>query len=213
VLLLLVWRQHMVLLLLLTVPLMTITPPASASLLDAFINPDRQGQRDFERGKYAEAASHFIDPLWRGIALYNAGDFVAATAAFRQAPTTAETLLWIGNSYAQQKQWQQALTSYDQALSLQPGWPVATKNRSKIAKIIMQLRQKERDRQDSQGKELDEEPDEIIHDLKKDQGVKQQDMQAKAGDAPQVNQWYDNLTLSPSGLLENLYHSAPVEEK
>ncbi|MGB9097274.1 vWA domain-containing protein [Erwinia sp.] len=212
-LLLLVWRQQMILLLLLFIPLVTFTPPASAAWSDAFISPDKQGQRAFDRGDYAEAASHFTDPLWRGIALYNAGDFAAATTAFLQAPTTPDSLLWIGNSYAQQKQWQQALTSYDQALSLRPDWPMAGENRGKIAEIIMQLRQKERDRQDSQRKEQDETPDEIKEDLTKDQGVKQQDMQAKAGTSPQVNQWYENLSLSPSGLLENLYNSAPAEAK
>jgi Ca-activated chloride channel family protein len=90
---------------------------------------------------------------------------------------------------------------------------MAKDNRAKIAHIIMQLRQKERDRQDSQHKEQDETPDAIKNDLKKDQGVKQQDMQATAGNSPQVNQWYDNLSLSPSGLLENLYNSAPAEGK
>lgn len=212
-LLLLFWRQQMILLLLVSLPLMTFTPPASAAWLEAFISPDRQGQRAFERGDYAEAASHFTDPLWRGIALYNAGDFVAATAAFRQAPATPETLLWTGNSYARQKKWQQALTSYDQALSLRPDWPLAKENRSKIAQIVLQLRQKERDRQASQGKEMNYDPDEVKQDLSKDQGAKQQVMQAKSGDSPQVSQWYDNLTLSPGGLLENLYHSAPAEEK
>lgn len=212
-LLLLVWRQQMILLLLIAVSLSTFTPPASAAWSEAFISPDQQGQRAFNRGDFAGAAAHFTNPLWRGIALYNAGDFPAAITVFMQAPTTPDTLLWIGNSYAQQKQWQQALTRYDQALSLRPDWAMAKENRAKIAQIIMQLRQKERDRQDSQQKEQDETPDAIKEDLKKDQGVEQQDMQATAGTSPQLNQWYDNLSLSPSGLLENLYHSAPAEAK
>jgi tetratricopeptide (TPR) repeat protein len=45
-------------------------------------------------------------------------------------------LLWTGNSYAQQKQWQQALNSYDRALSLRPDWQLAQGNRAKIAAII-----------------------------------------------------------------------------
>ncbi|CAI2031898.1 MULTISPECIES: vWA domain-containing protein [Serratia] len=211
--LLLVWRQQMILLLLIAVSLSTFTPPVAAAWTEAFISPDQQGQRAFNKGDYAEAATHFTDPLWRGIALYNAGDFPTATTTFLQVPTTPDTLLWIGNSYAQQKQWQQALTSYDQALSLRPDWTMARENRAKIAHIIMQLRQKERDRLGSQHKEQDETPDAIKKDLKKDQGGKQQDMQATTGNSPQVNQWYDNLSLSPSGLLENLYRSAPAEEK
>lgn len=211
--LLLIWRQQLAVILLIALPLASFTPPASAAWLDAWISPDMQGQRAFEQHDYALAAEHFHDPIWQGIALYNAGNYSAAAIAFQQAPASPETLLWIGNSYAQQKQWQQALTSYDRALSLRPDWVMAKENRAKIAQIVMQLRQKERDRQASQGKEVNYDPDEIKQDLKKDRGVNQKEIQAAAGNAPQVDRWYDNLNLSPSGLLENLYHSAPGESQ
>ena len=75
----------------------------------------------------------------------------------------------------------------------------------------MQLRQKERDRQAAQGKEQDYKPDEIKHDLKKGQGVNQKDLQPVASSSPQVNQWFDNLEVSPSSLLENLYRANTEE--
>ncbi|WP_337023028.1 MULTISPECIES: VWA domain-containing protein [unclassified Pantoea] len=184
-----------------------IAPPAHASLIDRFIRPDMQGQQAFKRGDYTSAARHYQDPLRRGIALYYAGDFAGASAAFRLVPPTPESLLWAGNCEAQLKHWQQALNIYDQALSLRPGWPMAQQNRASIAKIVMQLRQKERDRQDAQGKEQEESADAIKKDLAKNQGVMQKDMQPLQQASPQINQWYQNLILSPSGLLENLYHS------
>lgn len=94
-------------------------------------------------------------------------------------------------------------------MSLRPDWTLAQGNRAKIAAIVMQLRQKERDRQAAQGEEQDYKPDEIKHDLKPDQGVNQKDIQPVAGNTPQVSQWYENLTVSPSGLLENLYRTQP----
>jgi Ca-activated chloride channel family protein len=210
--LLLVWRQQLLCLLVFTLPVILYSPDSSASLLDAWIRPDVQGQLAFNRGDYHAAAQHFQDPLRRGIALYYAEDYVAALGAFQQTAATAESLLWIGNCYAQQKSWQQALNSYDQALSLKPDWLMAQQNRAKIARIIMQLRQKERDRQADQHKQKDEDPDAIKHDLKREQGVNQLDLKPVAGAAPSAEQWYNNLTLSPGGLLENLYHSAPVEK-
>lgn len=129
-----------------------------------------QGQRAFSKGDYARAAQHFNDPLRQGIAWYRAGNYPAATAAFRQAEQTPEALLWTGNSYAQQKQWQQALNSYDRALSLRPDWKLAQGNRAKIAAIIMQLRQKERENKSAQEEEEDYKPDEIKHDLKPHRG-------------------------------------------
>lgn len=63
----------------------------------------------------------------------------------------------------------------------------------------------------AQGKEQDYKPDEIKHDLKKGQGVNQKDLQPMASSSPQVNQWFENLEVSPSGLLENLYRSNTEE--
>ncbi|MCT4712952.1 tetratricopeptide repeat protein [Enterobacteriaceae bacterium H11S18] len=209
-LLLLLGRRQLICWLIVLVPLISM-PQSHAALRDAWISPDMQGQHAFDDGDYKRAAALFQDPLWQGIAYYRAADFVSAAAAFRQAPQTPETLLWTGNSYAQQKQWQQAINSYDQALSLHPGWKMALDNRAKIAQIVMSLRQKERDRQSAQGKEQDYKPDEIKHDLKKNQGVNQKDIEQVAGSSPQVNQWFENLEVSPSGLLENLYRANPEE--
>ena len=112
-LLLLFCRRQLICWLVVAVPLMLYLPQGQASWRDAWISPDMQGQRAFDKGYYSQAAERFQDPLWQGIAWYHAGNFVAATSAFRQAPPTAEALLWTGNSYAQQKMWQQAINSYD----------------------------------------------------------------------------------------------------
>ncbi|ORM72138.1 VWA domain-containing protein [Pantoea rwandensis] len=210
-LLLLFWRQQLICVLFLFVPLMALSPTSHAALLDAWVRPDVQGQRAFERGDYQAAAQHFDDPLRRGIALYYAGDYAAALGAFRLAPATPETLLWTGNSYAQQKNWQQSLNSYDQALSLRPDWTLAQQNREKIAHILMQLRQKQHDRQASQSEEANYDADEIKNDLKRDEGAKEQQLKPMAGTPAPAQQWYDNASLSPSGLLENLYRSSPAE--
>ncbi|HAT1577338.1 TPA: VWA domain-containing protein [Raoultella ornithinolytica] len=193
------------------VPLLFFSAHSEAAWLDAWVNPDVQGQHQFDKGEYQQAAEHFRDPLWQGIAWYHAGNFAAAAGAFRRAPQTAETLLWTGNALAQQKQWQAALNTYDQALSLRPDWKMALDNRERIANIIMQLRQKEREREQEQGDDMDDGPDKIVQDLKKGQGVRQKDIGAIDSTAPQLNQWYDNLQVSPSGLLESLYRNGAQE--
>lgn len=210
-LLLLLWRQQLLCLLILALPLLSWTPASNAALLDAWVRPDVQGQMAFDRGDYQAAAQHFEDPLRRGIALYYAGDYASALGAFRQLPATPETLLWAGNSYAQQKDWQQSLNSYDEALSLRPDWTLAQQNREKIAHIVMQLRQKQRERQASQSKEENYDPDEIKNDLKRNEGVNEQELKSVDGTPTPAQQWYDNISLSPGGLLENLYRSSPSE--
>ena len=209
----LLWRRQLFCWLLIAPLLMWQPAGHAASWLDAWVSPDIQGQQAFARGDYTTAAQRFTDPLRQGIAWYRAENYPAATAAFHQAEQTPEALLWTGNSYAQQKQWQQALNSYDRALSLRPDWQLAQDNRAKIAAIIMQLRQKERDRLSAQGEEQDDKPDEIKHDLKPEEGVEQKDIQPQAGGNPQVNQWYENLSVSPSGLLENLYRTQSGDQQ
>jgi Ca-activated chloride channel family protein len=213
---LLFFCRHQIICLFFILPLLLVSPSGHAAWLDAWIRPDVQGQFAFNKGNYQKAVESFQDPLWQGIALYKAGNFPAATDAFHRAPQTPETLLWAGNSLAQQKEWEQALISYDQALSLRPAWPIALQNREKISKIVMALRQKEREREQDQGKdnEMEDKPDKILQDLKKNQGVKQKDKGPSGAVPPQLNQWYENLQISPTGLLENIYRteSASAQE-
>ncbi|MGU3413312.1 tetratricopeptide repeat protein [Enterobacteriaceae bacterium C34A] len=200
------WRRQLICVAF-VMPMLFWSSHSEAAWLDAWINPDVQGQHAFDKGEYQQAAEHFRDPLWQGIAWYNAGNFPAAVGAFRRAEQTPDTLLWTGNALAQQKQWQAALDVYDQALSLRPDWKLALDNREKISHIVMQLRQKQREAEQEQGDDMDDGPDKIVKDLKKGQGVKQKDIGAVDGGAPQLNQWYENLQVSPSGLLESLYRN------
>lgn len=204
-------RRQLFCLLVFALPAVLYSPHGDAAWLDSWISPDKQGQWAFERGDYTQAAEHFRDPMWRGIASYYAKDYTAAISAFRDAPPSPESLLWMGNSYAQQKMWREALTHYDQALSLRPDWKMAQSNRAKIAQILLQLRQKERERQSEQQGSDDYDPDEVTFDLKKDQGAKQKELMPVASANPQLDQWYENLTISPSELLENLYRADPQE--
>lgn len=205
------WRRQLICIAL-VMPMLFWSSHSEAAWLDAWVSPDIQGQHAFAKGEYQQAAEHFRDPLWQGIAWYNAGNFPAAVNAFRRAPQTPETLLWTGNSLAQQKQWQQALDTYDLALSLRPNWQMALENREKISHIIMQLRLKKRESEQEQGNNQDDEgPDKVLKDLKKGQGVKQKDIGAINSTSPQLNQWFENLQVSPSGLLESLYRNGAQE--
>ncbi|HAT1610742.1 TPA: VWA domain-containing protein [Raoultella planticola] len=213
-LVLLFFCRRQIICIFLPLPLLIAPPSVHAAWLDAWIRPDVQGQFAFRHGDYQSAARHFQDPVWLGISLYKSGNYPAATVVFRRAPQTPETLLWTGNSLAQQKKWELALKSYDQALSLRPDWSIALQNREKISKIVVALRRKERDREQDQGEDndMEDKPDKILHDLKKNQGVTKKEQNASANALPELNQWYDHLQISPSGLLENIYRNESAQE-
>ncbi|BCP52666.1 hypothetical protein K32_12830 [Kaistia sp. 32K] len=100
---------------------------------DLWASPDQRGRYLFERGRYADAAESFRDPVWRGAALMRAGDFKAAAEAFSRRDT-AEGAYDQGNALVMLGQYEAAVGRYDRALELKPGWDDATANR-KLAQI------------------------------------------------------------------------------
>jgi hypothetical protein len=55
---------------------------AGRSFANLWLTPDQQGRYFMAQRRYAEAARRFRDPLWQGVALYRAGQFKEAAAAF-----------------------------------------------------------------------------------------------------------------------------------
>jgi Ca-activated chloride channel family protein len=131
---------------------------------DLWLRPDQRGRLLLERGHPAEAARAFRDPLWRGVALYRAGDFKGASQAFA-AQDTAEGAFNQGNALVMLGQYDDAMKRYDRALALRPGWPDAIKNRD-IARIRA-------DRRKSDGPGTDQPdlaPDAVVYDKTKKGG-------------------------------------------
>lgn len=93
---------------------------------------DQQGQRAFREGRYKDAAEHFADPMWKGTALYRAGEFKEAQSVFARLDD-AEAHYNRGNCFVFLGKYDDAMASYDRALARRPGWREAEENRA-IAK-------------------------------------------------------------------------------
>jgi Ca-activated chloride channel family protein len=94
-----------------------------------WFTPDQQGQRYFERGEFAEAARHFRDPLWQGVAWYRAGEFEKAAQSFARRDT-GEAHYNQGNAHLMHGDYAAAIASYDRALEKRPDWKAAAENRA-----------------------------------------------------------------------------------
>ena len=92
------------------------------------LTPDQQAYRFYEQTNYAEAAKHFADPLWKGIALFELGEFEQAAGVFA-GYDTAESAFNHGNALVMQGKYTDAAARYARALELKPGWEDATINR------------------------------------------------------------------------------------
>ncbi|BAN48435.1 VWA domain-containing protein [Metapseudomonas resinovorans] len=191
------WRVHWLGGLLLAVALGGAPEAARAgALADALFTPDQQGRWAFEHEHYPQAAAHFTDPYWKGLAAYNAADFDAALASFGRLDT-APAYFYLGNTYVRLFKFPEAIAAYKQALAKQPAFPEASANLA-LAEALL------KDYEDQQEAGTpNEKPDKVVEDQTPSKGGKavQQDKAKAASD--QV--WLNNLTTSPAQFLKRKF--------
>jgi len=93
-----------------------------------FFTADQQGQRLYRHGKYDEAANRFAGLQWRAASFFRAGDFKQAASLY-SGVSSAEGAHNHGNALVMLGQYEEAIKSYDRALSEKPNWQDAEKNR------------------------------------------------------------------------------------
>ncbi|PWB31496.1 hypothetical protein DCO48_16825 [Pseudomonas sp. SDI] len=104
---------------------------------DLWLRPDQQGQRLLEQQRPADAAKHFKDPQWKGLALYEAGDYAGAARQFAQGNSAAAHYNR-GNALARSGELEAALDAYEQALERQPELAAALTNRALVEQLLRQ---------------------------------------------------------------------------
>jgi len=129
---------------LLCLPLLFMLPQPSYAFEfnDLWLRPDQQGQRLLEQGQPAEAAQHFKDRQWQGVALYQAGDYSSAAQRFAESNNAADHYNR-GNALARSGELEAALDAYEQALERQPDLQPALKNKALVERLLEQDKQQQ----------------------------------------------------------------------
>ncbi|MFV3382016.1 tetratricopeptide repeat protein [Pseudomonas sp. NY15354] len=124
-------------------PLLLALPQPSQAFEfnDLWLRPDQQGQRLLEQQHPTEAARRFEDPQWRGMALYQAGDYEGAAKAFAQGSSAAAHYNR-GNALARAGELEAALDAYEQALERQPDLQPALDNQALVQQLLQQRQAK-----------------------------------------------------------------------
>ncbi|PMY59954.1 MULTISPECIES: VWA domain-containing protein [Pseudomonas] len=112
-------------------------PSYAFELNDLWLRPDQQGQRLLEQKRPGEAAQHFEDPQWQGVALYEAGNYAAAAQRFAEG-NDARAHYNRGNALARSGELEAALDAYEQALELQPELAAAQKNKALVERLLQE---------------------------------------------------------------------------
>lgn len=123
---------------LLCLPLLLMTVPQASyafDFQDLWRRPDQQGERLLKRHHPAEAARHFQDPRWQGVALYQAGDYAGAAQRFAQGSGAVDHYNR-GNALARSGELEGAIDAYAQALDRQPDFPAALANKALVEQVL-----------------------------------------------------------------------------
>ena len=114
-------------------PLLLLLPQPSYAFdfEDLWLRPDQQGMHLLKQKRPAEAAQHFADHQWQGVALYEAGDYAGAAQRFA-AGNDAHAHYNRGNALARSGELEAALDAYEQALERQPDLRPALTNKALV---------------------------------------------------------------------------------
>ncbi|MFJ3366637.1 tetratricopeptide repeat protein [Pseudomonas sp. NPDC086251] len=120
-------------------PLLFLLPQPSYAFdfEDLWLRPDQQGLHLLKQKRPAEAAAHFDDHQWQGVALYEAGDYSGAAQRFAEG-NDAHAHYNRGNALAKSGELEAALDAYDQALERQPDLRPALTNKALVENLIKQ---------------------------------------------------------------------------
>ncbi|MGY2261880.1 tetratricopeptide repeat protein [Pseudomonas sp. SDO55104_S430] len=104
---------------------------------DLWLRPDQRGLHLLNQKRPAEAAQHFEDHQWQGVALYEAGDYSAAAQRFAEG-NDANAHYNRGNALARSGELEAALDAYEQALERQPDLRPALTNKALVENLLKQ---------------------------------------------------------------------------
>ncbi len=133
--------------------LFTTPPPAYAfSWQDLWLRSDQQAQNSLQQGDPESAAQQFRDANWRGMALYETGDYQAAAQAFAES-SELEAKYNQGNALARAGELQQAIDAYREVLQQDPTHQDAQTNLDLLEELIQQQQSQEEDADQQDGDE------------------------------------------------------------
>lgn len=127
------------------------TPGEASTWDDLWQRPDQQALRLLDKQQPLAAAERFEDPQWRAWALYQAGDYQAASKAYERLlsahPDDPEYHFNHGTALAMAGQYQEALEAYEQTLTRAPEHQAARQNRSRVEALLERLAKEEQEKQ------------------------------------------------------------------
>lgn len=115
---------------------------------DLWQTGDQQGIIALQQGDAQRAAAVFKDPAWKGSASYLGGNYQQAEEIFQNLETP-DSQYNLGNTFARQNKYQEAIAAYDKTLAADPENEDAIFNKELIEKLLQEQQQQNQNEQNS----------------------------------------------------------------
>ena len=136
--------------------ILMLPPPAQAfEWRDLWLRSDQQAVDALMQGQPAVAAQQFTDSSWRGMALYQAGDYAGAAKAFAESDNV-NTGYNRGNALAKAGQLDKAAQAYREVLRHIPDHADAKANLALVEELLQQ--QQDQPQDNAQGDDQSQQP-------------------------------------------------------
>ena len=103
-----------------------------------WLTGNQQGRLLMQLGHYEQAATRFEDPMWQGMALYYAEDFMSAAEYFSRRDSD-DALFNEANARAHARDYLRAVHRYERLLARTPDYPGARQNRDRVQALIDEI--------------------------------------------------------------------------
>ncbi len=124
-----------------------VSPAHAAGLTDWFLTPDQQGRLAYEDKRFADAADHFQDPMWKGYALSLNGKYVEAAEVFARL-STPQAAFAEGVAYVKGREYRRGIEAFERALERDPANADAATN-LELARMILDYLESAREQSDT----------------------------------------------------------------
>ncbi|STX52838.1 TPR domain protein in aerotolerance operon [Legionella busanensis] len=143
---------------------------------DLWSTKDQQGERLMQQGQFKKAQTTFNDPAWRASAAYRAGDYQQAAQVFGHLQTE-QGYYNQGNALAHLGKYEDAIKSYNQALTLNPSNKDALYNRRLLEDLLKKQKEKQENSERNKEQQADNKQQDKNQQDKQGQQNKQQNQQ------------------------------------
>lgn len=170
----------------------TPAPARADGIADWFLTPDQQGQRAFRQKDFARAAELFVDPMWKGYALYRAGKYSDAVEVLNRLDT-AQATFTKGMAHIRNREYRDGVRAFEAVVEMEPDYPGAAENLA-LSREIVDYVESAREQSDT-GEESGIGADDVVFDNEEKRGADTQtDRQPREdGGLMTADQWMNTV--------------------